>query len=161
MPTTSEALPKSSGLASVTDAISAVFNSPHEVPLRLSLPKPVFETYVAAAGGRDPEDYISDHLKQTVGHDHSGGLYFTAEQIKSLCELTGRGPCTDPAKIIERLKSLSRVKIGHAIEVSLDADVLDRLSHNYKVRKGMLSVEDFIQKEAVNGIRTSVGLVPR
>jgi hypothetical protein len=160
MPTTNEAIPKSS-LASVTGAISAVFNSPQEVPLRLSLPKPIYDLYVTAAAERDPENYITEHLKQTATHDHSGGLYFTAEQAKSLCELTGRGPCTDPAKVIDRLRALSRVKIGHSIEVSLDADVLDRLSHNYKVRKGMLSVEDFIQKEAVNGIRTSVGLVPR
>ena len=129
------------------------------VKIRVDVPQPVFDQYKKSADavGRDVEEFIGDHLRQTVKQDHTGaGLWFTAEQARRLCQLTGRGSCNDAQLIIDRLSPLMEVLVGDVI-VELDAQILDRLKH---IRKH-ITPQEFVRKEALNGVRVSLGLSPK
>lgn len=126
------------------------------VKIRVDVPAHVFEKYKrdAEAVHRDVEEYIGDHLRQTVNQDHSGaGLWFSAEQASKLCRLTGRGSCNDAEMVLQRLQPLLQILVGD-VRVYLDAQILERLKHIPRNR----TVPEFIAKEALNGLRGSLGL---
>lgn len=132
-----------------------------EAAVRLNLPQPIYERYAAAAkaaGVVDVEAYIRQQLISCVDHDQSSAsLHFNASLAKRLCAITGKGVTNDPLKVLEKLERTSTISIGKVV-MPLDADLKERISHNYLVRKGNMSPEEFVLREAVNGVRSSVGL---
>lgn len=138
---------------------TAFLNTPTTFQVRLNLTEPLFKKYQAAAKAKsqDVEEYISTHLAQTVGQDHSGaGIWFGAPDARALCDITGRGPCTDPKVINDRLRSLAQIVVGDVV-VDLDAQVWGRLKHI----PSNTTPEQFITKHARNGVRNAVGLSPK
>ncbi len=134
-----------------------------EVPLRLLLSQPAYAQYAAAAAtvGMEVEEYLREHLIQTAHIDHrTAGLWFPASEVKRLQLLTARGATRNTNAIVNKLESMARFSVD-GLEVTLDADVIDRASHNYRVRNGSMTVKDFAAKEMVNGLRQSVGLNPQ
>ena len=139
--------------------VPALSNEPSvaaQVKVRVDVPQPIFDRYSASAAtkNQDVEVYIGEHLRQTAGQDHTGaGIWFSAEQAAKLCKLTGRGSCTDADQILQRLKPLLEILVGDVI-VELDAQIIDRLKHIPRNK----TVPQFVSREALNGIRGSLGL---
>lgn len=132
-----------------------------ETPIRLNLPQPIYDRYAAAAksaGVTDVESYIRQQLISCVDHDqNAASLHFNAPLAQRLCALTGKGVTADPLKVLEKLEKGSSIAIGK-VTLPLDADLKERVSHNYLVRKNQMTAEEFILSEAVNSVRASVGL---
>ena len=132
-----------------------------ETAVRLSLPQPIYDRYALAAkamGFTDIEAYMRSQLIACVDHDQSSAsLHFNAPLAQRLCALTGKGVTNDPERILDKLEKASSIAIGR-VSLPLDADLKERVSHNYLVRKNQMTAEEFILHEAVNSVRQSVGL---
>lgn len=131
-----------------------------EHTLRITLPSPVYESFLKRNDKQEVEETVRQHLVQTVNIDQSkGGLWFDGEEVKRLQALSGRGT-RNTGQIVQKLEAMAKFSL-EGLEVALDADVIDRASHNYRVRSGSITIKDFIAKEMINGARTSVGLFPK
>lgn len=140
---------------------STVTSAP-ETPLRLLLPAPAFNIYAgrAQAAGMDVELYLREHLLQTAHVDcRSAGLWLPAPELKRIQKVAGAA-VRDPQRMAEKLEALARFKVNE-LDMTLDADLVNRAKHNYRVRSGKVTVEQFLGTEMVNAARMSVGLMPK
>lgn len=127
------------------------------VKLLLEIPERIYERYTLMAAGRDIDEYLNEHLCETVGYDHSSAaLHFNPHQAQRLATIAGRGMTSDPEEILKRLEPLVQVKIGEVV-LSLDAQMLGRLSH--RMRNG--DATQMLRQLAMDGIRSGLGMALR